>query len=97
MEKVSLGSPAIFQALIFIGSPSVFVKEKSCEHGILSALDFLTQSWQVLARKADVNAPRYAITPDEINTSPIRLSYCTWRLLAAWDHLYKTIASHIDY
>jgi len=36
MEKVSLGNPAMFQALILIGSPSVFVSEKSCEQGIFS-------------------------------------------------------------
>lgn len=38
-------------------------------------------------RKADVNAPRYAITPELTKTSPVRLSYTSCKWIAAADHL----------
>src|SRR6218665_229891 len=37
--------------------------------------------------KALVKAPRYATTPDEMRTSPVRLVYCLPSSTAAWLHL----------
>jgi len=42
MEKLSVGNPAMFHARVLTGSPKVWIREKSSEHGIPFFLTSLT-------------------------------------------------------
>ena len=83
IENASVGRPAMFHDRILTGSPRVLLREKSALHGIPfswhSVLHSLICSW----RKAEVNAPRYATTPADISTSPVKLFNCSSRSSAA--------------
>lgn len=47
------------------------------EHGMLLSLQSATQPASCLPRKVAVKGPRYAITPADTRTSPVRFTYLT--------------------
>ena len=83
MENESVGSPNIFHCRMSTCSPRVELREKLLLQGMPLLRHILTHSSVCCCRNADVNAPRYATTPADINTSPVRFSYCIPRSSAA--------------
>lgn len=97
IEKLSVGRPAMFQSLIFTGSPSVPVTEKSSEQGILMLRQALTHCTVCSCLKAAVKAPKYATTPDDTKTSPIRFSNLIPSCFATSVHLWTKIKKTIRF
>ena len=74
IEKLSEGNPSIFHDLIFTGSPSTFSREYFAEPGIYFSSDLLAQSSEMAVLYAGVNAPKYAINPEDTKTSPVKFT-----------------------
>mmetsp|Transcript_24064 Transcript_24064/g.39547 ORF Transcript_24064/g.39547 Transcript_24064/m.39547 type:complete len:109 (-) Transcript_24064:1039-1365(-) len=86
-EKLSVGRPEIFQARTFIGSPKVWLSEKSEEQGISFCLQSSAHSATQCLRKPAVKAPKYATIADANNTSPVKFVYVPVSSSATCIHL----------
>ena len=73
IENSSEGRPYIFQSLILTASPRVLGNENDPEFGIFFSWHFYTQRWDNSFLNTESNAPKYAIIPAEIRTSPVKL------------------------
>lgn len=56
------------------------------EHGMLLSLQSATQPASCLLLKVAVKGPRYAITPADTKTSPVRFTYLTPKRSADSSH-----------
>ena len=83
----SFGSPNRPQFLICTGLPKTFSRLNLPELGISFSTQSETQSSARSYLNMDVKAPRYAIIPDDIRTSPVKFSYTTTSLADSANHL----------
>ena len=72
VEKLSDGNPSIFHCLIWTGLPKILTKLKVYDPGIYFYLVTFTHYYIIYVLKAAVNAPKYAIKPEDIKTSPVK-------------------------
>ena len=74
LENVSLGKPWMFHSRIFTWSPKIFTSEYFASHPMPRSAHRATQRAVVCSRYDAEKAPRYAMHPEESNTSPVRAS-----------------------
>ena len=72
IENESLGKPSIVQSRIFTGSPRTEMSLKALVHGIFFSSHSFTHCVNTSSRYGSVNAPKYAMYPEQSNTSPVR-------------------------
>mmetsp|Transcript_60967 Transcript_60967/g.143561 ORF Transcript_60967/g.143561 Transcript_60967/m.143561 type:complete len:277 (-) Transcript_60967:2936-3766(-) len=74
VDRASVGSPAMFHARICTASDRVFLTPAPSVNGIPYSCSFLAQSCSCVSRYTAVNAPRYAMPPAAMMTSPTTFS-----------------------
>lgn len=64
----------MFQARILTASPKTVLRLKTDDDGICFDTHSATHSLTISNLNADVNAPKYAIIPEDVSTSPVNVS-----------------------